>query len=31
MGAVLLTALIFIIVNLVTDVLCGLLDPRVRQ
>jgi peptide/nickel transport system permease protein len=31
MGAVLLTALIFIIVNLVTDMLCGLLDPRMRQ
>ncbi len=30
MGAVLLTALIFIIVNLLTDVLYGLLDPRVR-
>lgn len=30
MGAVLLTALIFIIVNLLTDLLYGLLDPRVR-
>ena len=30
MGAVLLTALIFIIVNLITDMLYGLLDPRVR-
>ncbi len=30
MGAVLLTALIFIIVNLFTDLLYGLLDPRVR-
>lgn len=30
MGAVLLTALIFIIVNLLTDMLYGLLDPRVR-
>lgn len=30
MGAVLLTAFIFIVVNLVTDMLYGLLDPRVR-
>lgn len=30
MGAVLLTALIFIIVNFLTDVLYGFLDPRVR-
>jgi peptide/nickel transport system permease protein len=30
MGAVLLTALIFIVVNLLTDVLYALLDPRVR-
>lgn len=30
MGSVLLTAFIFIIVNLVTDMLYGLLDPRVR-
>lgn len=30
MGAVLLTAFIFIIVNLVTDMLYGWLDPRVR-
>jgi len=31
MGAVLLTALIFIIVNLLTDMLYGLLDPRVSR
>ena len=30
MGSVLLTAFIFIIVNLVTDMLYGWLDPRVR-
>jgi peptide/nickel transport system permease protein len=30
MGAVLLTALIFIVVNLITDLLYGLLDPRVN-
>jgi len=30
MGAVLLTALIFIIVNLFTDLIYGFLDPRVR-
>ena len=30
MGSVLLTALIFIIVNLITDLLYGWLDPRVR-
>ncbi len=30
MGAVLLTALIFIVVNLITDLLYGVLDPRVR-
>ncbi len=30
MGAVLLTAFIFIVVNLVTDMLYGWLDPRVR-
>lgn len=30
MGSVLLTAFIFIVVNLVTDMLYGLLDPRVR-
>jgi peptide/nickel transport system permease protein len=30
MGAVLLTALIYIIVNLVTDMVYGVLDPRVR-
>jgi peptide/nickel transport system permease protein len=30
MGSVLLTAFIFIIVNLITDMLYGWLDPRVR-
>ena len=30
LGAVLLTAFIFILVNLITDMLYGLLDPRVR-
>ncbi len=30
MGSVLLTALIFIVVNLITDMLYSLLDPRVR-
>ena len=30
MGSVLLTAVIFIVVNLVTDMLYGWLDPRVR-
>jgi peptide/nickel transport system permease protein len=31
MGAVLLTSLIFIVVNLLTDLLYGWLDPRVRR
>ncbi|MDR3682001.1 MAG: ABC transporter permease [Flavipsychrobacter sp.] len=30
MGAVLLTAFIFIVINLLTDMLYGMLDPRVR-
>lgn len=30
MGSVLLTAFIFIVINLITDLLYGLLDPRVR-
>ncbi|XZF13774.1 ABC transporter permease [Chitinophagaceae bacterium MMS25-I14] len=30
MGSVLLTAFIFIIINLITDIMYGLLDPRVR-
>lgn len=31
MGAVLLTALIFIVVNLITDTMYALLDPRIRK
>jgi peptide/nickel transport system permease protein len=31
MGAVLLTSLIFIVVNLLTDLLYQMLDPRVRR
>jgi peptide/nickel transport system permease protein len=30
MGGVLLTATIFVIINIVVDILYGMLDPRVR-